>query len=55
MLILAVRASDAKATPVIVALASDRPTRVVALRRHVAFAHNVAASHLLLLSRLLLL
>ena len=55
MLILAVRAIDAKATPVIVALASDRPTRVVALRRHVAFAHNVAASSLLLLSRLLLL
>ena len=45
MLILAVRTIDAKATPVIVALASDRPTRVIALCRHVALAaHNVAAS-----------
>lgn len=54
MFILAVRAIDAKATPVIVALASDRPTRVIALSCYDTLAH-VAASSLLLLSRLLLL
>ena len=57
MLILAVWAIDAKSAPVIVALAPDCPTRVIALSSHVALArvqthiiYYVAASSLLLLS-----
>ena len=45
MLILAVRPVDAEPAPVIVALASDCPARVIAFCRHVSLAaHNIAAS-----------